>query len=103
MPHYFFHLRSTDGIERDDEGITFPSLDQARADALACLFQMASDELSAGRQTNLLGIDITDGQRTVLASVKMGDPGSNHPHPNELRDSKEGDASIAGRAAEEKR
>ena len=47
MPHYFFHLRTTDGIERDVEGITFSKLDQARADALACLFHMASEELSA--------------------------------------------------------
>jgi hypothetical protein len=99
MPHYFFHLQTTDGIERDTEGITFPSLEEARADALACLFQMASDELAAGRQTNLVGIDITDGQRTVLASVKMGDENPNH---GEAEDTNEGHAFIHGRGGEEK-
>jgi len=58
MQHYFFHLRTTDGIERDDEGITFPSLDEARADALSCLFEMASDDFATGRQTNLLGMTL---------------------------------------------
>ncbi len=105
MPHYYFHLRTTDGIERDHEGITFPSLDEARTDALSCLFEMASDELSAGRLTNLVGIDIADGQGTVLASVKMGhDPDDpNQPHPNqEPQDSNEGHAFIHGRDGLEK-
>ena len=44
MPHYFFHLRTADGIERDVEGITFPGLEEAKADALACLFEMGSDK-----------------------------------------------------------
>lgn len=38
MPHYYFHLRTTDGPERDDEGITFPGLDGAKADALLPAF-----------------------------------------------------------------
>lgn len=98
MPHYFFHLRTTDGIERDDEGITFPSLDEARADALSCLFQMASEDFAAGRQTNLVGIDITDGKRTVLASVKMGDE---DPNQVEAKDTNEGHAFIHGRGGQE--
>jgi hypothetical protein len=99
MPHYFFHLRTTDGIERDDEGMTFPCLDEARADAISCLFEMASDEFSAGRQTKLLGIDITDGQRTVLASVQLGDENENQV---EAKDTNEGHAFIHGRGGGEK-
>ena len=105
MPHYFFHLRTTDGVEPDDEGITFPSLDEARADALSCLFQMASDELAAGRQTNLVGIDIADGHGKVLASVKLGDDPANpnnHQPTQERQDSNEGHAFIHGRGGLEK-
>jgi hypothetical protein len=71
MPHYFFHLRTNDGVERDDEGITFPSLDQARDDARTCLFEMASDEIPAGRKTTVQGIDITDDRGTIFARVDM--------------------------------
>jgi len=70
MPHYYFHLRTTEGIERDEEGITFPNLAEAKADVLSCLFEMGSDKLSAGQQNNLLGMEITDAQGTVLASVE---------------------------------
>lgn len=59
---------------------------------------MASEELSAGHQSGLLGIDITDGQRTMLASVKMED---HDPH-DESRDSTEGHAFIHGRGGKEK-
>jgi len=48
-----------------------PSIDQAKADALSSLFEMAADELSGEHESNIIGIDITDGQRTVLASVKQ--------------------------------
>jgi len=82
MPHYFFHLRTTDGVEPDLEGLTFASLTEARADALSCLFEMASEELSAGRQTNLVGIDITDGKGTVLAMLNLRDAFPNSPRLN---------------------
>ena len=97
MPHYFFHLRTADGLERDDDGITFPSLDEAKADALACLFEMGSDKLSAGQQNNLLGMEITDDHGTVLASVET-ESQDRHVDP---KDSNEGHAFIHGRGGKE--
>jgi len=101
MPHYYFHLRTTDGIVRDEKGITFPSIDQAKADALSSLFEMAADELSGEHESKMIGIDITDGQRTVLASVKMGDDNKGQ-HLEEAKDSNEGHAFIHGRGRAEK-
>ncbi len=71
MPHYFFHMRTTEGVEQDPEGITFPSLEDARKDAEAGLVDMVSDEMASGRGLQLRGIDITDGKGTVFASVNV--------------------------------
>jgi len=73
MPHYYFHLRTIEGAERDEEGITFPSLDDAKADALSSLFEMVSEDAKGEGKSKLLGIDITDTQQNMLASVRMGD------------------------------
>ncbi|WP_276121957.1 DUF6894 family protein [Pararhizobium qamdonense] len=51
MPHYFFHLITADGTERDDEGINFPDLEKAKADAQSSLSEMASDDMAGGRAT----------------------------------------------------
>jgi hypothetical protein len=74
MPHYFFNLRTSRGVERDEEGLTFPDLDTARSDAQSCLYEMLADATASGRDTSLQGIDITDGRGTVFAAVNVGDP-----------------------------
>lgn len=72
MPHYFFHVRTTEGIEADHEGIAFVDIDAAEADARASLFEMMADDLAGGQTTKYLAIEITDGVRTLL-TVEAGD------------------------------
>ncbi|WP_428413450.1 DUF6894 family protein [Pararhizobium sp.] len=74
MPHYFFHLITADGTERDDEGITFLGLEEAKADAQSSLSEMASDDMAGGRATKYKGIEISDSQGTVVAEVNLNNP-----------------------------
>ncbi|KQT02811.1 hypothetical protein ASG42_25275 [Rhizobium sp. Leaf391] len=90
MPHYFFHIRTAEGVEQDPEGITFPSLEDARKDVEAGLVDMVSDEMAEGRGSRILGIDITDGKGTVFASVKVDSDAEGN------RDNDSGDANDFG-------
>jgi len=100
MPHYYFHLRTIDGTERDEEGITFKSLDDAKADALSSLFEMVSEDAKGERKSKLLGIDITDGQQNMLASVRLGD-GNTGQSVEDAKHSNEGHAFIHGRGGKD--
>ncbi|WP_436041086.1 DUF6894 family protein [Rhizobium sp. LjRoot98] len=40
MPRFFFHMWTNGHLERDAEGITFGTLEAARLDAEASLFEM---------------------------------------------------------------
>jgi hypothetical protein len=71
MPHYFFHLITADGTERDNEGITFPGLEEAKADAQSSLSEMASDDMAGGRATKYKGVEIADNQGNVVAKVNV--------------------------------
>ena len=79
MPHYYFHMRTTEGVEQDPEGIKFPSLEDARKDAEAGLVDMVSDEMATGRGPHIRGIDITDGKGTVFASVNVNLDSQDNP------------------------
>lgn len=73
MPRFYFHVRTTEGIEADPEGLTFGDLDAAVADARTSLFEMMGDDLAAGKRTKYLGINITDRLGTLLAEVNACD------------------------------
>ena len=50
MPRFFFDYRDDQGrLERDDEGIAFPSLEAAYKDALQAAADMRTDACSEGR------------------------------------------------------
>lgn len=69
MKRFYFNVRTTEGLEADYDGIAFAGIEAAQADAKASLFEMMADDLSAGRQTKYLGINITDSLGTILAVV----------------------------------
>jgi isopentenyl phosphate kinase len=71
MPHYFFHLITADGTERDDEGINFPDLEEAKANAQSSLSEMASDDMAGGCATKFKGVEIADSQGNVVAKVNV--------------------------------
>jgi len=73
LPHYFFQIKTTDGVENDWEGIEFMNLEAATTDARASLFEMMAEDLKAGHATRLLGINITDSHGTILAEIRIDD------------------------------
>ncbi|KQY44181.1 DUF6894 family protein [Pararhizobium sp.] len=73
MPRFHFHVRTSLGVEADDDGIPFQNLEAATEDARASLFEMIADQLATGRRTTYLGIDISDDLGTVLAVVTVDD------------------------------
>ncbi|AWN41674.1 DUF6894 family protein [Methylobacterium durans] len=50
MPHYYFHLRTPDELEWDNEGVSFGSLDDAYLDVCHAISRIASDLIQSGGQ-----------------------------------------------------
>ncbi|MCV3739294.1 hypothetical protein OCK02_24295 [Rhizobium sp. TRM96647] len=73
MSRYYFHVRTTDGVETDHEGIEFEDVQAAEVDARASLFEMMADDLAAGRKTKFLSIEIADGLGTLIVVVDARD------------------------------
>lgn len=73
MPRFFFHIRTTEGIEADSEGLTFVDLAAAVADARASLFEMMADDLAVGKRTKYFSVNIADRLGTPLAIVDASD------------------------------
>jgi hypothetical protein len=48
MPRYFFDVTDTGDTSRDGQGVEFPSLKEARAEALRTLGEIVKDELPDG-------------------------------------------------------
>jgi len=67
MSRYYFNVRSRDEFLEDEEGESFPSLDEARAHAIRAAREIMSARVATGRQPNHRTFEITDEQgRLVL-------------------------------------
>lgn len=89
MPHFFFHVRNSEGFLEDEEGEELADLDAARAVAVTAVRSIISDE-SKGGLIDLRGrIEVSDESgRPVLAlpfseavSVRTGPPASDEAEP----------------------
>lgn len=70
MPRFFFDLFDKHGLVRDEEGMDFPSMDEAVAEARRTLAGMVKDALLQGEESPI-EIRIRDGQGPVVLSVTM--------------------------------
>ena len=71
MPIFYFHLHTGNKVEKDCEGIEFPSLEAALADAHQAWREYLRDEAIADpRQCHF---EIMDDQGRVLAMVPRSD------------------------------
>jgi hypothetical protein len=67
MPRSFFDYRNSDGqLERDGEGIEFPSLDAAYDDALKAAVDMHADSRRDGTDVTAHSFEIRDDSGRVL-------------------------------------
>ena len=49
MPLFYFHLRTPDGLDRDEEGLDIPSLERAYLDACRTIPGLSAEFLEDGR------------------------------------------------------
>jgi hypothetical protein len=71
MPRFYFHLHTGTAVQMDPEGVEFPSLEAALADAYQAWREHLRDEgIDDSRQCHF---EIMDEQGRVLAVVPRGD------------------------------
>ncbi|HVI76661.1 MAG TPA: hypothetical protein VM715_00555 [Candidatus Acidoferrum sp.] len=86
MPRYFFDVTDTRDSSRDSEGVEFPSLKAARAEALRTLGEIAKHELPDGDRRNfVIRIREKSGppilSATLTLRVETHEPNSTEPPP----------------------
>jgi len=70
MPKFYFHLHTGNQVERDSEGVEFPSLEAALADAHQAWREYLRDEGIDPRQCHF---EVTDEYGRLVAVVPRGD------------------------------
>jgi hypothetical protein len=73
MPRFFFHSRTDTALVEDLEGADFPTLEAARAEAIADLRQLAADALRHNLPVGSRHVDIYDAAGLLLTTVSARD------------------------------
>jgi hypothetical protein len=68
MAHYFFDSRDNGSFIRDDVGLEFDSIEEARDEAAVCLAEMAKFVLP-GSDRRTLSIEVRDGAPVLTTSL----------------------------------
>jgi hypothetical protein len=70
MPRYFFNVRSPSGLERDPQGLEFPTLDEAIADARKAGAEILLDRaVEESEKRSQATFEIVDASGQVVAKV----------------------------------
>src|SRR5215210_2057106 len=70
MPHFFFNIRTENGLTKDEEGQVLPDLEAARDEALKTVRELHGDLASAVAQASML-IEITDETGEILSTLPL--------------------------------
>ena len=73
MPRYFFHLKESHSIVRDDEGRELPDLSAAHAVAVMSARSILCDEVLTGRMSLKGAIQVEDERGSELEIVRFRD------------------------------
>ena len=73
MPRYFFHVHETEGIVEDEEGLDFPDLGAARADALEAAREIMATYIRKGLDVSHWSFEIADGSRWPVMAVPFSE------------------------------
>ena len=71
MPMYFFHIRDSWDLIPDEEGMEFPNLKRAQAEAYASARDLASAAPIERHNFAAYSVEVTDEVGTVLSRVKI--------------------------------
>ena len=74
MPRFFFDYRDSQGhLERDEEGVEFPSLEEAYEDAAQAAVDIHADACCAGKCLTGDAFEIRDECGRILAAVRFAE------------------------------
>jgi uncharacterized protein DUF6894 len=66
MAQYFFDLRSSDAVARDEEGLELPDVEAAHETALHALLTTAREAVLEGSLNQNFAVEVRDGAGPVL-------------------------------------
>ncbi|WP_336490020.1 DUF6894 family protein [Methylobacterium nigriterrae] len=69
MTHFYTHLRTAEGLERDEIGTAYPSLEAAYLDACASIPKLAAELIAEGHDPSACSLEICDGADLLLIEV----------------------------------
>ncbi|MEA1832177.1 hypothetical protein U8607_08785 [Methylobacterium durans] len=69
MPYFYTHLRTANGVERDDLGTEYPSLDAAYLDACAGIPKLMAELVQEGHDPSACSFEIRDEADQLLWEV----------------------------------
>ncbi|WP_336490633.1 DUF6894 family protein [Methylobacterium nigriterrae] len=73
MPCYYFHLRTAAGLQRDEEGLAFPSLEAAYLDVCRAVTTMGAELVQRGQNPTRHVFEITDAAGRLLMKVPFSE------------------------------
>ena len=73
MPHFYFHLRTPAGWERDQDGLDFTGLEAAYLDACRAIPDMAADLVRRKHDPLPYGFEIADEAGQLLMEVPFSE------------------------------
>lgn len=73
MSRYYFNVRHQDCVLPDPDGSEWPSLEDARKEAVEALLDLVANSITARSSRIPLGVDVADDHGTVLVTVVLRD------------------------------
>jgi hypothetical protein len=73
MPTFYFDIRDTQNLYKDEEGMELPDLNAARREAEEGAREMLADALKGHKVVDGKRIEIADENRSVLEIIKVRD------------------------------
>lgn len=70
---FYFHVRSHDGHDIDEEGIDLPSIDSARDEARKAAREMVAELVLRAESIDGMRFEIADQDGSVLATIPFRD------------------------------
>ncbi len=71
MPRYYLHLRERDGMIADQDGIDFPDLQAAMADAKQSIREMVAERIASAEELDIRSIQICDETGRDVGTVTL--------------------------------
>lgn len=72
MPHFFFNVHD-DVVSHDEEGHELPDAEAARREAIRGIRSLACEQILQGRLNLSHSIEIQDGERREIATIRFGE------------------------------